>query len=97
MKKQAFYTFMKRDGAPVAIRKEGYTDGPYYYYKSDYCGLWFAIHPLTGLAFANGYTRKEAATNAHDPAVKLKLVDFMEKRGPELIAAFDKALNDIGV
>jgi hypothetical protein len=48
MKKTVFYSMVREDGAAIAKRQEGYTDGTYNYYKKD--TMWYVIHPLNGLS-----------------------------------------------
>lgn len=61
MKKCTFYTLCGVN--PHAIRRNGYTDGFFCYYKYAR-NLWYAIHPETGLGVASASTRKEAYAKA---------------------------------
>ena len=99
MKKIQFYSLMKKDNTTTAVLHNGYTDGVYNYYKSDYCGIWYAILPVNGIAFAQGYTRKEAAANAHAPETKKKLTAYLStnNNGPALAVKFDNAIAAAGV
>lgn len=65
MIKSSFYTFVIKNGKRQAQHiANGYSDGTFYYYKSDR-GTWSAIHPLCGLSVASATTRTAAAQEAH--------------------------------
>lgn len=69
MTKTSFYSVMVKDGKKQAVLHHGYSDGTYYYYKSEF-DEWHAIHPLNGLSVGKGYTRKEAVKQAYLPRVQ---------------------------
>ena len=94
MKKATFYTLLyNRKTGAVAVVKQGYSDGTYYYYYNRDCATWHAIHPRTGVSVSDAGTRKKCAEIAHTPrraaAVDKKLSLF----GEELIKRFDAAVN----
>lgn len=73
MKKHSFFSLMYKDGRKQAVKHEGYTDGTYNYYKSDFKSAWWhAIEPSTGLSVAADSTRKTAAEQAHKLTEKVK-------------------------
>jgi hypothetical protein len=75
----------------------GYSDGTFYYYKNDY-GTWHAIHPLCGLAIAQGSTRKEAEKNAYSERVQNGLNDIYKNRMDyykRIGATFDAAVLEL--
>lgn len=59
MKKCEFYTLHNTGKGLYSVKHSGYeSDDGYYYYKNG--NAWFAVHPDSGVAVAQGNTRKEA-------------------------------------
>ena len=87
MKKTIFYSMVREDGAAIAKRQAGYTDGTFNYYKKD--SLWFVIHPANGLSICSNYTRKAAAERAHEPAMLERIAAALERQqhAAEIFAA----------
>lgn len=87
MKKTVFYSMVREDGAAIAKRQEGYTDGTYNYYKKD--SSWFVIHPLNGLSICTNSTRKAAAERAHAPEMLERIAAALERQqaAAEIFAA----------
>lgn len=79
MKKATFCTRIKTENGVQAVRKSGWLEYinqdvdpyPVYLYKSDYCGVWYAVDHNTGLSFGHGYIRKAALAAAAENLVKL--------------------------
>jgi hypothetical protein len=94
MTKHSFYTLIRESGKTRAKLVNGYSDGTFYYYKSD-GGLWYAVHPLIGLSVATGSQRKYAKENAYT----LWVQDALEKlysdkeRYRAMGAEFEKHIN----
>ena len=93
MKKTNFYSMVRENtGAAVALQQKGYTDGTYYYYKKD--SLWHVIHPANGLSVCSAYTKKEAATRAHEPRMAERIAAAIERQqdaAERFAAAVEKA------
>lgn len=87
MKKLFFYSMVREDGAAIAKRQKGYTDGTYNYYKKD--SLWLVIHPANGLSICSDYTRKGAAEQAHAPKMLERIAAALERQqhAAEIFAA----------
>lgn len=94
MKKCRFYSFMFRYGKSCAVSHSGWTDGVFYYYFNHGSELWHAVHPQTGLGVAYGETRKEAMEKATAAHVMGQIEKAMQQRGPGMIEAFEKAVQD---
>lgn len=94
MNKCSFYTLTKKNKKIQAKLVDGYSDGCYYYYKSD-GGLWYAVHPLIGLSIATGYNRKEAQGNANTISVTEGLEQLYKdkNRYKKLGDEFEKYIN----
>lgn len=92
MKKSTFYSMVRENGAAIAKRQEGYTDGTYNYYKRG--ATWFVIHPANGLSICTDNTRKAAAEKAHAPAMLERVAAALERqqRAADIFtAAIEKA------
>ena len=95
MKKTVFYSMVREDGAAIAKRQEGYTDGTFNYYKKD--SSWFVIHPANGLSICTNSTRKAAAEQAHAPVMLERIAAALERQqgAAEIFAAaVEKAKED---
>lgn len=94
MIKSTFYTLIRERGKTRAKLVNGYSDGTYYYYKSD-GGLWYAVHPLIGLSVATGSQRKYAKENAYTIRVQegLEKLYSDKERYRAMGAEFEKHIN----
>ena len=88
MKKTVFYSMVRENGANIAKRQDGYTDGKFFYYKNKY-GTWHAIHPENGLSVCTDTTRKAAAARAG--TMGDLIADAIARNGETLRERFKKA------
>lgn len=95
MEKAFFYSMIRKDNKTQAAPHNGYTDGSYYYYKSDRGRTWYAIHPENGLSIATGATRKEAHEKATAPGMAERIAAAL-KRQPQTVTAFEKLKAEAG-
>lgn len=95
MVKTSFYSMVRNNGKNVAVLKTGYSDGTYYYYKSDVGRHWWAIHPLCGQCVTSGKTLKEAATAAHAPAISDKVHQAMKLQGEAMTKLYHAAIAEL--
>lgn len=79
---------------PEACKMTGYTDGIYNYYSAG--SLWFAIHPVYGLAVSTAHSRKAAQADAMKNADKVKRVEAQAAQDDRMqkYAALVKSAND---
>ena len=95
MKKAYFYSMIRKDNKTQAAPHNGYTDGLYYYYKSDSGLTWYAIHPENGLSIATGATRKEAHEKATAPGMAERIAEAL-KQQPQAAEAFQRLKTEAG-
>lgn len=85
MTKIEFYSLCGYGDSNIAkVKREGYTDGKYQYYRLG--SVWFAIVPGYGASIATGKTRKEAQAKAHEKTEALEKI--IETNGEKLRERF---------
>ena len=87
MNRKMFYTALRHNGEIVAFQVKGYSDGIFYYYKSNRFRTWHAIHPATGLSVASAHTRCMCQTVAFNSIEKIE--EYMHKNGERDTAWFN--------
>ena len=75
MKKTSFYSYHRQNGTKIARLHEGYDDGTFYYYYSEYG--WYCIDKLSGLSVLKyGCSTKE---EAYEKAYSNETMDLLSK------------------
>lgn len=87
MTRKLFYTAIRRDGEEIALQVKGYSDGIFYYYKSNRFHKWHAIHPATGLCVASARTRCMCQTVAFNSMEKIE--EYMHIHGERDVSWFN--------
>ena len=70
---------------------KGYTDGTFYYYRTD-VGFWHAVHPMVGLSVCCRGSRREVIKDAYNPFFVKRINDEIDKREAVLSAAYRVAI-----